>query len=130
MFADFPETVGSRVLEVSQGSVIESEGYITTATPRGVYWLAAWGRSMLGREKLSLQTIWVDEDMVDDAGATIFDVSEDKFMGDLGGNSFSTVNVMPCVLALLVTLAWLESFKFTVQISSVDWTQFLEGAPP
>ena len=84
------------VVRLDQSRPGVKEGTTPTITPGCTLWLAHRGRTLLAREKLALQGIYVSQ-------ATVAKFGE-RLTSDLAGNAFCTTSCMMAVIVALVGL--------------------------
>ena len=89
----------AQCLNTSQSDASGGEGYVSTLTPQGRFWLAHRCRHLLGAEALSFQGIYIDPDTVS---------ADDRLLHDLAGNAFNTASFMHALIALLAIAAELD----------------------
>ena len=92
----FPFDDRKHVLRLDQSKPGMKEGCAPTITPGGTFWVSHKGRTMMGREKLALQGLFVQDSVIEQLG--------DRCLSDLAGNAFCSAN---CIVALLVVLCGL-----------------------
>ena len=89
-----PRDVRKLVVRLDQSKPGVKEGLAPTITPGCLLWVAHRGRTLLAREKLALQGIYVSQATVDKFG--------ERLVSNLAGNAFCSTS---CLIAVVVALA-------------------------